>query len=315
MKKLSFVRSLGSDGVETFRFDKSKNRKMKGIVGHYLSSEKVQVDLFRDTNGNGRLDSTDRLIKSRSAVAGEDRLFVQALALKGTYFIKATGEKNASFRFRGEIRDLFTNTNTIRTASTSSIQYRDREVVREVQVPVYLPMPTSPTQPASVASTVPTTPVTPAKPVDDGLTTVSVVGRSSNADYLNTGGLYRISPDGAVIDPLTGTKVQPGQPGYEKAALRNSALSFDFGSAEPVVASLEEGLYGAYLVVDGSTNDALSGNKQVFFEFDQANLYGSSQVRKTGSELGKTYQFEDTLVKSGMSDSDFNDGVFTVKIA
>ncbi|QYO64766.1 DUF4114 domain-containing protein [Leptolyngbya sp. 7M] len=75
---------------------------------------------------------------------------------------------------------------------------------------------------------------------------------------------------------------------------------------EAVVATLQGGaFYAPFIVADGTVEEALSGSKDVFFDFAAANPLGLDHVQKQGNQ----YRFED--LRGG--DLDFNDAVFTVR--
>ncbi|MBF2002174.1 MAG: pre-peptidase C-terminal domain-containing protein, partial [Synechococcales cyanobacterium M58_A2018_015] len=141
---------------------------------------------------------------------------------------------------------------------------------------------------------------------------VEISGKRSEALFNNVVGFYRIEDtEGTVVDPLTGSSLKPGDPGYAAAALRRSqtegdGFSFKIRDTEPVVANLKSGaLYAPFIVADGTVEQGISGSKDVFFDFTAANITGIDHVRKSSN----SYSFED----SRGFDIDFNDAVFSVR--
>jgi D-alanyl-D-alanine carboxypeptidase len=142
---------------------------------------------------------------------------------------------------------------------------------------------------------------------------VNILDQATEAFFSNIVGFYRIEDEtGTVIDPLTGIAIAPGGAGYTEAALHRSqvdaeGLNFSIRDTETVTATLNGGsFYAPFIVADGTVEQALSGDKEVFFDFAAANPLGLDHVRKEGER----YAFEDLR---GGGDLDFNDAVFTVR--
>ncbi len=119
-----------------------------------------------------------------------------------------------------------------------------------------------------------------------------------NSDFDNRGGLYKLADaSGAVPDPLTGVLITPGEKGYTKAALAQSAVQFD-ESDNGLTVELEGGaLYAPYLLADG---------EDAYFPFLEANTDGVDHLRLLRDN---TFGFED-LANGG--DFSYNDYVFEV---
>jgi hypothetical protein len=138
--------------------------------------------------------------------------------------------------------------------------------------------------------------------------TVTVSGSYSREAFFDGSmGFYRLfNNDGAVSDPLTGNVINPGQPGYQEAALADSnrlttadailtaanletkAFSFNILGGE---------LYAPFLEV----NDSVSGINHTYFAFGAANPDGISHSTNLGPNV---VGFEDFL---GGGDLDFDD--------
>ncbi|MGK7925021.1 MAG: transporter substrate-binding domain-containing protein, partial [Spirulina sp.] len=130
----------------------------------------------------------------------------------------------------------------------------------------------------------------------------------SEANYSNTIGFYRIEDtDGTVIDPLTGQAIDPGETGYNVAALRNSQER-GFVASQSASISLEGGyLFAPFIVVDNSVEALLNQtssaieNAALYFPFLGANKDGFDHIRLLGDNF---WGFED-LPNGG--DTDYND--------
>ncbi|NJR66400.1 MAG: M1 family metallopeptidase, partial [Leptolyngbyaceae cyanobacterium CRU_2_3] len=72
--------------------------------------------------------------------------------------------------------------------------------------------------------------------------------------YNNKGGFYAVdNPEGIVIDPLTGIRIAPGEPGYAAAALKQSVRTLDNGEQ---TFTLQGGFYYVpYLLANGNPKD------------------------------------------------------------
>jgi hypothetical protein len=137
---------------------------------------------------------------------------------------------------------------------------------------------------------------------------VTVSGSYSREAFFDGSmGFYRLLDDnGAVLDPLTGGVINPGQVGYQEAALADSNRLQATGStltAEDLETRafsfniLGGELYAPFLTV----NDSLSGINQTYFAFGSANPDGISHSTNLGPNV---IGFEDFL---GGGDLDFDD--------
>ncbi|MEO0869649.1 MAG: DUF4114 domain-containing protein, partial [Cyanobacteria bacterium J06642_11] len=130
------------------------------------------------------------------------------------------------------------------------------------------------------------------------------------AAFDNTVGFYEtVDANGAVVDPVTGVTLQPGDTGYQAAALANQidvSLSGENGQLVTGTATLDAGGFlGTFLVADGGIGAV--GN-DIFFSFGAANG-GNDHVRQLGDN---TIGFEDI---AGLGDADFNDVIVQVSLA
>lgn len=118
--------------------------------------------------------------------------------------------------------------------------------------------------------------------------------------YSNQGGLYAVdNPDGVVVDPLTGSRIAPGEAGYAEAALRQSVRTF---SGDSETFSLLGGFYYVpYLLANGNPSD-------FYTPFTAANPDGLDHVESTSSG---SFGFEDS---PGLGDRDFNDFVVQLQV-
>jgi aminopeptidase N len=127
---------------------------------------------------------------------------------------------------------------------------------------------------------------------------VSVRIKEKTPAYSNKGGFYAVdNPYGVVIDPLTGTRIAPGEKGYAEAALKQSVTSLDTGRT---TFTLQGGSYYIPYLITGSKSD------QFYTPFTAANPDQLDHVQKAGA---KVFKFEDQL---GLGDRDFND--FSVRV-
>jgi aminopeptidase N len=127
---------------------------------------------------------------------------------------------------------------------------------------------------------------------------VDVTVSKETAVFHNQGGFYAVdNPYGVVVDPLTGSRIAPGEAGYVKAALKQSVKTLDVGEE---TLTLEGGSYYVpYLIANGNSNDFYS-------PFSRANSdkLGHIQITPSGA-----YSFEDLC---GLGDRDFNDFIVQV---
>lgn len=137
----------------------------------------------------------------------------------------------------------------------------------------------------------------------------------SEAAYNNTVGFYRIENEqGAVLDPVTGQLLNPGDAGYTEAAIRNSqeyGMGFDRNSTD-YNTTLEGGyLFAPYLIADGTVSELLENgsDKSVYFAYMGANPDKVDHIRLLGDN---TWGFEDL---AGGGDKDYNDIVIQAKFS
>ncbi|MGK7927721.1 MAG: transporter substrate-binding domain-containing protein [Spirulina sp.] len=138
----------------------------------------------------------------------------------------------------------------------------------------------------------------------------------SEAHYNNTVGFYHIeNTEGTVIDPLTGQAIDPGETGYNAAALRNSQER-GFVASQSASISLEGGyLFAPFIVVNDSIAGLLNGsetaieNAALYFSFLGANKDGFDHIRLLGDNF---WGFED-LPNGG--DTDYNDVIIRAEFS
>jgi hypothetical protein len=143
---------------------------------------------------------------------------------------------------------------------------------------------------------------------------------SADAAYHNYAGLYRVQDEqGTVVDPLTGTTYQPGNPGYIPAALRRAnqensgQVQLDNqNTSNPAKFSVDGGYrYGIFVVADGTISQALATTDpaktpRVYFNYVAANTDGKQHIQTVGAN---TFAIEDTF---DLMNTDYNDLIFTV---
>ncbi|MUG94706.1 DUF4347 domain-containing protein [Scytonema sp. UIC 10036] len=138
----------------------------------------------------------------------------------------------------------------------------------------------------------------------------------SEAAYNNTVGFYRLEDSqGTVRDPMTGQLFKPGDPGYTKAAARNSkayGVSFDRNSRGLQI-NLEGGYLYAPFIIANSTLEKLldddnTNDPAVYFIYARANPDRVDHIRLLGDN---TWGFED-MPDGG--DLDFNDMVIRLTV-
>ncbi|NEQ26941.1 MAG: DUF4114 domain-containing protein, partial [Microcoleus sp. SIO2G3] len=146
---------------------------------------------------------------------------------------------------------------------------------------------------------------------------ISILDKLTEAGFVNVVGFYRIEDaSGAVIDPLTGNRVSPGDQDYTLAAVRRSqvsedGLSFGIRDTEAVVTSLQgDSLYAPFIIANGTVEQVLTANEKpdVFFDFTAANLDGFDHVQQPAPNQ---FAFED--LRFG-GDRNFKDAVFSVQL-
>ena len=129
-------------------------------------------------------------------------------------------------------------------------------------------------------------------------------------------GFYVVEDEnGAVIDPLTGNLINPGEAGYTKAALRNSQNNA-FQMGENGISGSREiaggKIFAPFAIADGTLEQVLDDNPdndpQVYFAHIAANSDGVDHICNLG---GNTWGVEDML---GGGDMDCNDIVFKLDV-
>jgi aminopeptidase N len=129
--------------------------------------------------------------------------------------------------------------------------------------------------------------------------TLSVGVTETTTGLNNKGGFYVVdNPEGIVVDPLTGIRLAPGDPGYAKAALQQSVQLLDSGD---LTVDLPGGAYYVpYLLANGNL-------RNFYTPFAGSNRDGLDHVEFSAG----VYGFEDRL---GLGDRDFNDFAVQVTI-
>ncbi|ALB41830.1 hypothetical protein AA650_16430 [Anabaena sp. WA102] len=137
---------------------------------------------------------------------------------------------------------------------------------------------------------------------------------ASEAAFANTVGFYRVeNPQGAVLDPLTGMLVKPGDVNYTQVALRSSQnYGIHFASQAVGTSGTWEGgyLYAPFIIANGTMEQALSNQDSAplaYFAYIGANSDKVDHIRLLGNN---TWGFEDL---HGGGDFDFNDIVIQAK--
>lgn len=133
-----------------------------------------------------------------------------------------------------------------------------------------------------------------------GDVSVSLAASKGTAAYQNIGGFYAVDNlDGVVTDPLSGTQIAPGEPGYTEALLQQSVEQFVVGDSE--ILSLAGGSYYVpYLIANGDLT-------QVYTPFAAGNLDGLDHVQFANGR----YAFEDLF---NLGDQDFDDFYLQVEV-
>lgn len=133
---------------------------------------------------------------------------------------------------------------------------------------------------------------------------------SSESSANNTVGLYRVQDTVGTVQDATGNSFKPGDMGYLQAALARAVapdqgVSFDkTGTAD---AQLAGGyIYSPFIVVNGTVDQAISGQAQAYFNYLGANSDGFDHIKLLGANK---FGFEDI---AGGGDRDYNDLIFKV---
>lgn len=152
---------------------------------------------------------------------------------------------------------------------------------------------------------------------DDSAVKVVFSEVTSEATFDNSVGFYVVQNEqGTVIDPLSGQAINPGDPGYAEAALRQRVFGLDLHrNTDSLVTQLNgDVLLAPYIIADGTVEEFLAENPgnqpgeglYAYFAYQGANPDKADHVRLLGNNQ---FGFED-LWDGG--DNDFNDIVFKV---
>ncbi|MBD2463651.1 DUF4114 domain-containing protein [Oscillatoria sp. FACHB-1407] len=138
----------------------------------------------------------------------------------------------------------------------------------------------------------------------------------SNALYNNSVGFYKVANTrGDVLDPVSGTLIQPGKAGYARAALqqRLRGVNLTRDTGDVTVRTSTNTLLAPFLIANSTPGEYLSkdanGSEKIphaYFAFRGANADRARHVRVLN---GNTFGFED-LWRGG--DKDFDDFAFKV---
>ena len=138
------------------------------------------------------------------------------------------------------------------------------------------------------------------------------VHREANFD--NLVGFYQITDTNGGID-INGDGVadlNPGDSGYTEAALTNRITGLDLLQADNQQTATFDGILeggsilASFIVVDGTVDEAINNNAEVYFSFLGANTDRADHIRLLGDN---SFGFEDL---SGGGDNDFNDVIVRV---
>jgi len=134
------------------------------------------------------------------------------------------------------------------------------------------------------------------------------------AAFDNLIGLYQVVDTNGGID-TNGDGVadfNPGDAGYEEAALTNRVTSLDLLQTDNQQTTTFDGIleggniFASFIVVDGTVDEAINNNAEVYFSFLGANSDGVDHIRLLGDN---TFGFEDL---PGGGDLDYNDTIVKV---
>ena len=142
---------------------------------------------------------------------------------------------------------------------------------------------------------------------------------NSNGSYQNSAGFYQVlDSDGTVLDTVTNQPIQPGEQGYETAALNQRIPELEFDKNDgSLTAEVDGGIFLVpYLIANGTveefigknpTNDKSGSGLNAYFAFGNANPDGIEHLKSSDSNFG----FEDFY---GGGDKDFTDLTFNVTV-
>ena len=125
-------------------------------------------------------------------------------------------------------------------------------------------------------------------------------------------GFYTTDFDnGGIRDTVTGAVLQPGDIGYQAAALARRLdvqLTGKNNQTSRVFATLPGGAFlGMFLSVDGAVNNT-TATGEVYFSHAGANSGGADHVKQLGDN---TFGFED---QAGLGDADYDDIVVAFEV-
>ena len=134
------------------------------------------------------------------------------------------------------------------------------------------------------------------------------------AAFDNLIGFYHVIDSNGGID-INGdgvADINPGNTGYKEAALSNRITGLDLLKTNNQQTNIMNGtldggsILASFMVVDGTVDEALNNNSEVYFSYLGANSDGVDHIRLVGDN---TFGFED-LASGG--DNDFNDMIVKV---
>ncbi|MEM7580722.1 MAG: cadherin domain-containing protein, partial [Cyanobacteria bacterium P01_A01_bin.80] len=134
------------------------------------------------------------------------------------------------------------------------------------------------------------------------------------AAFDNLIGFYQVVDSNGGID-TNGDGIadfNPGDTGYEEAALTNRVTGLDLLQTDDQETSTFDGTFdggsilASFMVVDGTVDEAINNNAEVYFSFLGANSDGVDHIRLLGDN---TFGYEDI---AGGGDFDYNDMVVKV---
>ncbi|MEM9925941.1 MAG: cadherin domain-containing protein, partial [Cyanobacteria bacterium P01_D01_bin.50] len=134
------------------------------------------------------------------------------------------------------------------------------------------------------------------------------------AAFDNLIGFYQVVDTNGGIDTNgDGTAdFNPGDTGYEEAALTNRVTGLDLLQTDNQQTSTFDGIleggniFASFMVVDGTVDEAINNNAEVYFSFLGANSDGVDHIRLLGDN---TFGYEDL---PGGGDFDYNDMIVKV---
>ncbi|MEM6402876.1 MAG: cadherin domain-containing protein, partial [Cyanobacteria bacterium P01_D01_bin.116] len=136
------------------------------------------------------------------------------------------------------------------------------------------------------------------------------------AAFDNLIGFYQVVDTNGGIDTNGDDVVDfnPGDAGYEEAALTNRVTGLDLLQTDNQQTSTFDGTFdggsilASFMVVDGTVDEAINNNAEVYFSFLGANSDGVDHIRLLGDN---TFGYEDI---AGGGDFDYNDMIVKVDL-